>query len=115
MMHLMPTSNPRITVTLTPEVHAVLKRMSELTGNSQSAIVGDLLLSSRDVFARVVTVLEAAAVAQGTVNEEIKAGLDRAQVKLEQQLGLALETLDEGTKLGHLLYADFDEATANQQ
>lgn len=95
MMHRMPTSNPRITVTLTPEVHAILKRMSELTGNSQSAIVGDLLLSSREVFARVVTVLEAAEVAKGTVNREIKEGLDRAQAKLEQQLGLALETMDD--------------------
>ena len=98
MMHRMPTSNPRITVTLTPEVHAILKRMSQLTGNSQSAIVSDLLLSSREVFARVVTVLEAAEVVKGTVNQEIKEGLDRAQAKLEQQLGLALETMDEATQ-----------------
>lgn len=94
----MPTANPRITITLTPAVHALLKRMSTLTGNSQSAIVAELLETSQPVLQRVVTVLEAAHLAQANVGEKVKDSLAVAQAKLERQLGLALETMDEGAR-----------------
>lgn len=91
----MPTANPRITITLEPSLHAVLRRMSELTGNSQSAIVSELLGTSRPVFERVVAALEAAREIKDTANDEIAAGLRRAQDRLEGQLGLMLEAIDE--------------------
>lgn len=53
--------------------------MSELTGNSQSSFVGELLSQSSPVFARMVEVLEAAERLRGEalrVPDEIKAGLD---------------------------------------
>lgn len=93
----MPTQNPRLTITLKPSTAALMRRMSELTGNSQSALIGELLEANEPVFERLVLLLQAAHDAKATVAEETKAGLDEAQRKLEQQLGLALETMDEAT------------------
>lgn len=90
-----PTLNPRITITLTPAVAAVLRELSKLAGNSQSAIVGELLETSLPVFERVVAALRAASTIQESARTEIAAGLDRAQTKLEGQLGLMLGDMDE--------------------
>ena len=60
----MPTSNPRITITLQPAVSAILKRVSDLTGDSQSSVVASLLEQSMPVFERLVQVLEAATLAR---------------------------------------------------
>lgn len=95
----MPAVNPRITITITPELHAVLRRLSELSGQSQSGIVGELLGESVPVFERMVTVLEAAQKLKAEAErgtEELKAGLIDAHQKLERQMGLMLNDLDEG-------------------
>lgn len=92
----MPAANPRITITLSPEVRALLGRVSSLTGNSQSSIVGGILQTSVPVFERLIAVLEAAREAQGKVNDEVLSSLAVAQGKVESQFGLALETLDDG-------------------
>ena len=91
----MPTLNPRITITLTPACAAVLRELSQLAGNSQSAIVGELLETTLPVFDRVVSALRAASTIQASAKEEIAAGLERAQDKLESQMGLLLGEMDE--------------------
>jgi len=93
----MPTQNPRITVTLTPAVHAVLRRLAALTENSQSAIVGDLLQQSLPAFERMTEMLEAAHTLQGhahKVPDEIAASLDQAHQRIEAQLGIAYEEME---------------------
>jgi hypothetical protein len=95
MMHDMPTLNPRITVTLTPAVSAVLKEMSRLTKNSQSALVAELLETSLPVFERMCTVLRAAETVGEAARSEISAGLGRAQARVEEQIGLQLSAMDE--------------------
>lgn len=95
----MPAVNPRITITLQPSVHALLRRMSELTGNSQSSLVAELLEQSSNVFERMVRILEAAEKLkeQGrAMGDEFKQGLEHAQSNMESQLGLVLERLDQG-------------------
>ena len=94
----MPTLNPRITITLTPAVAAILREMSQLTENSQSAIVGELLQSSLPVLERIVITLRAAKTVQQSAREEIASGMQRAQDKLEKQLDLAMGTMDEGMR-----------------
>lgn len=91
----MPTLNPRISITLTPAVAAVLRELSALAGNSQSAIVGELLETSLPVFERVVTALRAASQIQESAKVEIAAGLERAQHRIEAQMGLLLSEIDE--------------------
>jgi hypothetical protein len=98
MLHRMPTQNPRLTITLTPEVAAVLKSMSEASGNSQSSIVGELLQASVPVFERVTSAIAAAREMEQSAKDEIAAGLERAQKRLEKQLPLHLATIDEGLR-----------------
>ena len=101
MLLAMPTLNPRITVTLQPQVHAILKRLSELTKNSQSALIAELLESSLPIFERMVEVLAAADElrAQGMkATDEVKESLERAQGRIESQLGLVLEDFDHGNR-----------------
>jgi len=113
MLHRMTTTNPRITVTLTPAVAAVLRELSALSGNSQSAIVGDLLQQSMPVFERMAKVMKAVALAKERgvqVNDaalgEMRDGLERAQGRIEQEFGLfdelvapVTDLLDEAEKI----------------
>ena len=94
----MPAVNPRITITLKPQTHAALQRMSALAGNSMSSIVGELLEQSQPVFDRMVRLLEAAAKIKDSAQDEkdrIAKSLEDAQQNLERQLGLSLEWMDE--------------------
>lgn len=91
----MPTANPRLTITLEPSTAAQLRRMSELTGNSQSAMISELLTQSAPVFDRLIAVLEAAEVAKTEAKEKAAEQLERAQAKVEKQLGLMLDWMDE--------------------
>ena len=91
----MPATNPRLSVTLAPSVAAVLRELSTLTGNSQSAMVAELLEEAQPVFTRMIRILRAAQEAKKAVKEELVAGMDAAQERLEAQLGLALGEMDE--------------------
>lgn len=95
MLHSMPTLNPRITVTLTPGTASVLRDLSTLGGQSQSSIVGELLEVSLPVLERVVTAMRSASTIQASAKAEIASGLDRAQAKLEAQMGSMLIEMDE--------------------
>lgn len=97
----MPTQNPRLSVTLTPELGALLERLSVLTGSSKSAMVADLLGEAVPIFERMITVLEAARTLKDQATggiAQIGAGLARAQSRMEAQLGLCLDDLDEGVR-----------------
>lgn len=94
----MPTQNPRLTVTLEPSIAARLRRVSELTGNSQGSMVADILSQSAPVFDRLIKLLEAAEVAQVAAREEAASRLEKAQVKIEKQLGLMLDWMDESSR-----------------
>jgi DNA-binding ferritin-like protein len=93
----MPTKNPRLTLTLSPSLAAQLRRMSELTGNSQAALISELLEGNEKVFARLIQVLEAAKSAKGDMVAKFSEDMGAAQQKIEAQLGLALEAIDEPT------------------
>ena len=96
----MPAKNPRLTITLQPSLAAQLRKLSELTGNSQSAMIGDLLEGTGPVFDRMIQVLEAAK--RGKLADD----MEQAQTKMEGALGMVLEGFDQFT--GSLL----DEAEA---
>ena len=103
-MHRMSTTKPRITITLEPVTALQLKRISELTGNSQSAMVSEVLQQAVPVFDRLIKVLEAAELAkqsavaaQRSVKVQSIGNLDAAQRRIERQMGLVLEDFDEST------------------
>lgn len=102
----MPTLNPRLTITLPPGIAAQLRAISELTGNSQSSLIADLLEGSGEVFARVIEVLTAAKDAKESMRGKIKADLEIAQERVEAQLGFVMNEFTQAT--GSLI----DEAEA---
>ena len=91
----MPAKNPRLTITLQPTLAAQLRRLSELTGNSQSALVSELLSGSGPVLDRIIHVLEAAKNATASMKGMVAAEIEEAQARMEKQLGLALEGFDD--------------------
>lgn len=93
----MPAKNPRLTITLAPTLGAQLRRLSELTGNSQSALIADLLEGSSPVFERLIKTLEAAELAKDKIKGKAADDMRVAQAKLEGQMGLMLESFDEAT------------------
>lgn len=93
----MPTKNPRLTMTLSPPLAAQLRRMSELTGNSQAALVSELLEGNSAVFDRLIRLLEAARDAKGEMVAQFVEDMNAAQTKIEQHLNLSLEALDVAT------------------
>lgn len=94
MLRSMATLNPRITVTLTPAVHAVLKELASLGGQSQSSIVGELLETSLPIFERVVVTLRAAKTIHASARAEVASSLERAQHRLEGQMDFLLDQMD---------------------
>lgn len=102
----MPAKNPRLTITLQPSLAAQLRKLSELTGNSQSALIGDLLDGTGPVFDRLIQVLEAAKTAKQSMKGKLAEDMEQAQGKMENALGIVMEGFDQLT--GSLL----DEAEA---
>ena len=102
----MPAKNPRLTITLQPSLAAQLRKLSELTGNSQSALIGDLLEGSGPVFDRMIQVLEAAKTAKESMRGKLADDMEQAQAKMEGALGMVMDGFDQFT--GSLL----DEAEA---
>ena len=103
-MHRMSTTKPRITITLEPVTALQLKRISELTGNSQSSMVSEVLEQATPVFERLIKILEAAEAAkqsaeaaQQSVVIQSVGHLELAQRRVERQLGLVLDDFDEAS------------------
>lgn len=97
----MPAKNPRLTITLEPTLAAQLRRLSQLTGSSQSKLIAELLEGSEQVFSRLIQVLEAAETAKASLKGSTADSIKDAQTRVEHQLGLVLADFD--TVTGDLL------------
>lgn len=90
----MPATNPRISVTVQPSVEAVLLRLSELTGQSKSSFIAELLESSLPILERMVTVIEAAKLAKDSLKTQTLKDMETAEAKLHEVLGVTLDIFD---------------------
>lgn len=93
----MPTANPRLTITLEPAIAACLRRLSEVTGNSQSKLIAELLEGSVPVFERVIATIEAAKSASDEIRGKLASDMQGAQSRIETQMGLVLDEFDGAT------------------
>ena len=91
----MTTQNPRVSITLKPSNHAQLKELSRLTGNSQSALIAEIIEQSEPVFARIISVLSAAHTAKQEALDQVIGDMERAQARIEQAVGLSLADFEE--------------------
>lgn len=87
----MPTLNPRLTVTLSPSMSAVLSRLNEITGQSKSSIIAEVLQGTQPVMERMIQVLEAADKAKNALRREVSEGFEEAETALNAQLGLTMD------------------------
>ena len=94
----MTTQNPRLTITLQPSLAAQLRKLSQLTGNSQSSLISELLDGSAPVFDRMILVLTAAEAAKASLRGSLSTDMAQAQHRIERQLGLVLEDFDATTQ-----------------
>lgn len=90
----MTTQNPRLTITLKPTLAVQLRKLSQLTGNSQSSLISELLDGSAPVFERMIRVLTAAESAKASLRGHLSSDMAQAQERIEKQLGLALDDFD---------------------
>lgn len=78
----MATEKPRITITLEPEQHAVLRRLAELQGGSMSRIVSEFMGEVTPILAQVADALELAQRA----SSDARAKFVRAAEEAEEEL-----------------------------
>ncbi len=94
----MPAANPRLSITVAPAVATAFAELSELTGNSQSAMIAELLESSLPVFDNMIRLLRAAKSAEAGAIPTIVSDLDSAQRRIEGMLGVVLSDTEDVTR-----------------
>jgi hypothetical protein len=90
----MPTTKPRITITLSQHQHDLLGAMANAQKVSMSSIVVELLDTAVPVLERVMELINAAKRAPKEAIEELKRSLDRAEEGLVGMQAEALGQLD---------------------
>ena len=78
----MPTSKPRIAITLEPRVYETIERLAQLQRKSRGSVVAELVTSIHEPLMRTVALLDAAQQAP----EDVKAGLRGVIEGVESQL-----------------------------
>jgi hypothetical protein len=91
----MPTTKPRITLTLSDHQHEVLQGLSELQGQSMSSIIVELLDTSMPVLERLQSILSAAAAAPQEVLEQLKLSLEGAEANFVGKQGEVMHQFDQ--------------------
>lgn len=90
----MPTSKPRLQVTLTTAQHELLMRLAKLQGRSMSSIVSELFEQVLPVLERVAVVLQAAVRAQESMKQGLRESTEQAERDLRPHVAAALGQLD---------------------
>jgi uncharacterized protein (DUF1778 family) len=90
----MATTKPRITITLNERQHAVLRSISENSGQSMSAFVHELLEQSLPVLERMAETFRKIKGAQDEQRRRIVQELDDAQTAVEPVLNQVLGQFD---------------------
>ncbi|MDZ4284191.1 MAG: hypothetical protein U1C04_25965 [Hydrogenophaga sp.] len=79
----MATTKPRITISLTPRQHQVIKVMSDSSGKSMSAFIGEMLEAALPTLERMAVTLQKIKQAQDQERSKFIESMDDAQSALE--------------------------------
>lgn len=90
----MATTKPRITITLSQRQYAVLKSISDNSGQPMSAFVNELLEQTLPVLERMAESFRKIKAAQDEQKKRIVDELDQAQSAVEPMLGQVLGQFD---------------------
>lgn len=90
----MATTKPRITVTLTERQHAVLKSISDSSGQPMSQFISEILEPSMPTLERMAAAFQKISAARHIQRERFVESLDQAQTALEPIVQQALGQFD---------------------
>ena len=90
----MPTTKPRITITLTERQHAVLRSLSASSGQSMSAYVVEFLEMALPTLERMAVAMQAISKSKAAQIGQIRDQLDQAQAVFEPLAALAVAQSD---------------------
>ena len=93
----MPTSNPRINVTLSMSLDLLVMRLATMQRTSKSQVLRELLEAAEPALQRAVALMEAADRATANVHEGLARSLSEAQDLAEAQLAGHIERIDSMT------------------
>lgn len=91
----MPTANPRVYVTLSPDLDAVIGRMAALERISKSQLIRETLEAAQPTLTKAVALMEAASKARSGARQELAQSLEHSQQVIESQLEGILQALTE--------------------
>ena len=94
----MPTLNPRINVTLSPSLDAMVARFAAVQQVSKAQVLRELLEAAEPALQRAVLLMEAAVKAPGQVMSGLASSLDRAQAVVEAELSSSLAQIDAASR-----------------
>lgn len=95
----MPTFSPRVHVTLSPSLDALLGRLATLQRVSKSNVLRELLETAAPALERSVALMEAAARSKPEALRGLARSLERAQDRIEGVLEGTLAALEDGPDL----------------
>lgn len=90
----MATMKPRITITLNERQHAVLRSISENSGQSMSAFVGEVLEQALPILERMAETFRKIKTAQDVHRARIASELEEAQAAVEPIVAQAIGQFD---------------------
>ncbi|MGU2492396.1 hypothetical protein ACTVY9_32370, partial [Pseudomonas aeruginosa] len=90
----MPTTKPRVQVTMEPHDHEVIARLAKLQGRTRGAVIADLLHEVIPALARTVALLEAAASAPEQVKKGLRSVVDSVHDELVATAGHGIAQMD---------------------
>lgn len=93
----MPTQNPRVQVTLSPSLDALVAQLAKHQRSSKAQVLRELLETAEPALQRVAALMDAASKASSEVHRGFAKSLDRAQTQIETALDSALQSVDAKT------------------
>lgn len=91
---VMPTTNPRVNVTLSPSLDLLLQRMAAYTRTSKSQVLRELLEAAEPGLQRAAALMEAAERASDDIKQSFAASMGKAQATAERAAARSLAALD---------------------
>lgn len=101
-VHHMPTTKPRITITLDEDTYALLSTFSKLSGRSQSAIASELLSSANPALSMGVKAFQVLSSATPAAKDLIRRQSETLELSSESHLQAFLGSIN---ALGHAIDA----------
>lgn len=99
----MPTTNPRVYVTLSPELDSVIGRMAALERISKSQLIRETLEAAQPTLLKAVALMEAASKASISARAEVAQTFEHSQNVLESELESLLNAVIEAPSGDHVV------------